>query len=67
MRSHICEAPPIIVKIHGSVSGLFSLFLSLYKGEAPPLLVKIHGGPTACTGSSFNPSIQAKGRTRIRQ
>jgi dipeptidyl aminopeptidase/acylaminoacyl peptidase len=25
---------------------------------APPLLVKAHGGPTACTGTSFNPSIQ---------
>ena len=28
------------------------------EGEAPPLLVKVHGGPTACTGSSFNPGIQ---------
>lgn len=27
-------------------------------GEAPPLLVKAHGGPTACTGTSFNPAIQ---------
>lgn len=27
-------------------------------GELPPLLVKAHGGPTACTGSSFNPGIQ---------
>lgn len=27
-------------------------------GEAPPLLVKAHGGPTACTGTSFNPTIQ---------
>lgn len=27
-------------------------------GELPPLLVKAHGGPTACTGSSFNPAIQ---------
>jgi dipeptidyl aminopeptidase/acylaminoacyl peptidase len=26
--------------------------------EAPPLLVKAHGGPTACTGTSFSPSIQ---------
>lgn len=26
--------------------------------SAPPLLVKAHGGPTACTGSSFNPTIQ---------
>lgn len=26
--------------------------------KAPPLLVKCHGGPTACTGSGFNPSIQ---------
>ncbi len=25
---------------------------------APPLLVKAHGGPTACTGTSFNPGIQ---------
>ena len=27
-------------------------------GESPPLLVKAHGGPTACTGTSFNPTIQ---------
>lgn len=27
-------------------------------GELPPLLVKAHGGPTACTGSAFNPAIQ---------
>jgi dipeptidyl aminopeptidase/acylaminoacyl peptidase len=26
--------------------------------NGPPLLVKAHGGPTACTGTSFNPSIQ---------
>ncbi len=26
--------------------------------KAPPLLVKAHGGPTACTGTSFSPSIQ---------
>lgn len=26
--------------------------------DAPPLLVKAHGGPTACTGTSFNPGIQ---------
>ena len=26
--------------------------------KAPPLLVKAHGGPTACTGTSFNPGIQ---------
>ena len=25
---------------------------------APPLLVKAHGGPTACTGTNFNPTIQ---------
>jgi len=25
---------------------------------APPLLVKAHGGPTACTGATFNPTIQ---------
>merc|ERR1719399_1228100 len=25
---------------------------------APPLLVKAHGGPTACTSTQFNPSIQ---------
>ena len=25
---------------------------------APPLLVKAHGGPTACTGTGFNPGIQ---------
>ena len=28
------------------------------EGESPPLLVKAHGGPTACTGTSFNPAIQ---------
>jgi len=28
------------------------------KEVAPPLLVKAHGGPTACTSTSFNPSIQ---------
>lgn len=26
--------------------------------KAPPLLVKAHGGPTACTGTSFNPGTQ---------
>ena len=26
--------------------------------QGPPLLVKAHGGPTACTGTSFNPAIQ---------
>ena len=26
--------------------------------QGPPLLVKAHGGPTACTGTSFNPNIQ---------
>jgi len=26
--------------------------------KAPPLLVKAHGGPTACTSTSFNPTIQ---------
>jgi len=26
--------------------------------SAPPLLVKAHGGPTACTSTLFNPSIQ---------
>ena len=25
---------------------------------APPLLVKAHGGPTACTSTNFNPTIQ---------